>query len=109
VAEDFVIATGVTTTVRDLTTMAFAEAGVEVEFSGTGENEVGTITQNNSNNSSLKIGQELVKVDKGYFRLAEVDVLLGDSSKAFQKLGWKPKYDLKSTVAEMVKSDMAKV
>jgi len=113
-AEDFVIATGVTTTVRDFIKMAFNELGIEVEFSGKDEYERGVIIDIDQekarefglNLDALKFGQTVVKVDAKYFRPTEVDLLIGDASKAFEKLGWKPKYDLQALVTDMVKSDL---
>ncbi|MCB0754617.1 MAG: GDP-mannose 4,6-dehydratase [Flavobacteriales bacterium] len=104
--EDFVIATGVSTSVRDFTRMAFAEVGVELEFKGSGENEVGVVSAISDQNENVKIGQEVVKIDPNYFRPAEVDTLIGDASKAKQKLGWEPKTELKELVSEMVKADV---
>jgi len=103
-AEDFVVATGVTTYIRDFVIMAFAEVGVELEFKGTGEAEVGVVVYN-SGNDKVKIGQEVVKVDPRYYRPTEVDLLIGDPTKALTKLGWKPKNTLASMVKEMVASD----
>lgn len=113
-AEDFVIATGITTTVRDFVRMSFAEVGVEVEFSGKNELEKGVIIDRdddrlrelNINPDNIKLGQTVVKVDHTYFRPTEVDLLIGDPTKAQEKLGWRPKYDLQSLVAEMVESDL---
>ena len=112
-AEDFVIATGVTTTVRDFVRMAFAELGIEIEFSGKGEAEKGVIIDRNVerlnelglNVENIKLGQTVVKVDPQYYRPTEVDLLIGDASKANNKLGWKPKYNLEMLVSEMVLSD----
>lgn len=104
--DDFVIATGTTTTVRDLSKMAFSEVGIELAFKGTGENEVGFVSSLSVDDSGLKVGQELVKIDPTYFRPAEVDTLIGNASKAMQKLGWKPKVKLKELVAEMVAFDI---
>lgn len=106
-AEDYVVATGITTSVRDFIRMAFAEAGIEVEFSGKDEEEKAVVVKCHFDNPHLKPGQELVKIDKRYYRPAEVDLLIGDSSKAREKLGWKPKYDLAALVSEMVASDLA--
>jgi GDPmannose 4,6-dehydratase len=113
-AEDFVIATGVTTTVRDFIKMAFNELGIEVEFSGKDEYERGVIididqqkaTELGLNTDALRFGQTVVKVDTKYFRPTEVELLIGDASKAFEKLGWKPKYDLQALVTDMVQSDL---
>jgi GDPmannose 4,6-dehydratase len=113
-AEDFVIATGVTTTVRDFIKMAFNELGIEVEFSGKDAYERGVIIDIDQEKASelglnleaLKFGQTVVKVDAKYFRPTEVDLLIGDASKAFEKLGWKPKYNLQALVTDMMKSDL---
>lgn len=112
--EDYVIATGVTTTVRDFVKMAFAELGIEVEFSGKDENEKGVIIDIDQatydklglNPDGLKMGQTVVKVDPQYYRPTEVDLLLGDPTKAKTKLGWIPKYDLPALIKEMVLSDL---
>lgn len=112
--EDFVIATGVTTTVREFVRMAFAELGIEIEFSGKGEQEKGVIIdideerllQLNIDQSVIKFGQTVVKVDPTYYRPTEVDLLIGDPTKANTKLGWKPKYDLQMLVTDMVQSDL---
>ncbi len=105
-AEDFVIATGVTTAVRDFVTMAFAHAGVEVKFRGTGEKETGIVTVVHDRASTLQIGDEVVAVDPRYFRPTEVDLLLGDATKARQKLGWAPRYTLNELAREMVNADL---
>ncbi|ADD69539.1 GDP-mannose 4,6-dehydratase [Denitrovibrio acetiphilus DSM 12809] len=104
--EDFVIATGVTTTVRDFVKFAFAEAGIELEFKGEGENEKGYVKSCSNKEFKLETGKEIVAVDPAYFRPTEVDLLIGDPTKSKTKLGWKPKYDLKSLVEEMVASDI---
>ncbi|WP_343557972.1 GDP-mannose 4,6-dehydratase [Sphingobacterium sp.] len=112
--EDFVIATGVTTTVRDFVRMAFAELGIEIEFSGKGEQEKGVIinideerlSELNIDKSLIKFGQTVVKVDPAYYRPTEVDLLIGDPTKANTKLGWTPKYDLQMLVTDMVQSDL---
>ncbi|WP_099365443.1 GDP-mannose 4,6-dehydratase [Sphingobacterium sp. 1.A.4] len=114
IAEDFVIATGITTTVREFVRMAFAELGVEVEFSGKAEAEKGVIIDRNDEKlkalgldpEKIKLGQTVVKVDARYYRPTEVDLLIGDPTKANQKLGWKPKYSLEMLVNEMVLSDL---
>ena len=113
-AEDFVIAIGVTTTVRDFIRMAFAELGVEIEFSGKDEREKGVVIDIDEqrmeelglNRDALKFGQTVVKIDPKYFRPTEVDLLIGDATKAKEKLGWVPKYDLKALVEDMVQSDL---
>ncbi|HZF65244.1 MAG TPA: GDP-mannose 4,6-dehydratase [Chitinophagaceae bacterium] len=104
--EDYVIATGVTTTVRDFIKMAFAELGAEVEFKGEGVDETGYI-KSCDNGYNFHTGQEVVKIDPRYFRPTEVELLIGDPTKAQQKLGWKPKYKLQELVAEMVAADVA--
>jgi GDPmannose 4,6-dehydratase len=114
VAEDYVIATGVTTTVRDFVKMSFAELGIEIEFSGKDENEKGVIIDVNQelvaslglNDADLKPGTTVVSVDPKYFRPTEVDLLLGDPTKSKTKLGWEPKYDLPALVKEMVEHDL---
>ena len=113
-AEDFVIATGITTTVREFIKMSFNELGIEVEFSGKDEHERGVIIDIDRdkaeelglNADALKFGQTVVKVDAAYFRPTEVDLLIGDAAKAAEKLGWKPKYNLQSLVSDMIQSDL---
>jgi len=113
-AEDYVVATGVTTTVREFIKMAFNELGIEIEFSGKDENERGVIIDIDEqkaeelglNRDALKFGQTVVKVDSKYFRPTEVDLLIGDASKAKEKLGWVPKYDLQALVSDMIQSDL---
>jgi len=103
--EDFVIATGITTKVRDFIRLTFAELGAEIEFKGKGKDEKGFI-KSCDNNFSLKPGQEVVAVDPNYFRPTEVDLLIGDATKAKEKLGWQPKYTLQEMVKEMVAYDL---
>jgi GDPmannose 4,6-dehydratase len=105
-AEDFVIATGITTTVRDFVRMAFGEIGIELEFKGSDENEYAVISACNNPDFQLEAGRVVVAVDAKYFRPTEVDLLLGDASKAREKLGWEPKYDLPSLVREMMQADL---
>ena len=104
--DDFVIATGVSTSVREFAKIAFKEAGIEIEFEGTGKDEVGLVVSNLNQNSNLKIGQEVIKVDPNYFRPTEVDQLQGDASKAKERLGWEPKIGLNELIAEMVEHDL---
>ena len=104
--EDWVIATGKTTTIRDFVRMAFSYVGIEITFKGEGINEKGYIKSCNNKNYQLKKGMEILNVDKKYYRPTEVDLLIGDPTKARKKLGWKPDYDLKSMVEEMMKSDL---
>lgn len=105
-AEDFVIATGETTTVRDFVRMAFREIGVELAFRGKDENEVGIVVSSTNPDYLLPEGEVVVAVDPRYYRPTEVDLLIGDPTKAKTKLGWKPKYDLQALVAEMVDKDI---
>lgn len=95
--QDYVLATGVTTTIRDFCKMAFKEAGIEIDFRGEGIEEKGI---------NKATGEVIIEVDPRYFRPTEVEFLLGDSSKARKELGWKPKYDLQMLVKEMVEEDM---
>jgi GDPmannose 4,6-dehydratase len=106
VPEDYVIATGITTPVREFVKMAFAEVGVEIEFKGKNEKEVGVIAACNNPDCQLPIGKEVIAVDPRYYRPTEVELLIGDATKAQEKLGWKPKYDLPMLVKEMVNSDL---
>lgn len=104
--EDFVIATGITTTVRDFVAMAFAEAGIKVRFEGEGVDEVGIIESCSNPAYQIAAGTQVVAVDPEYFRPTEVDLLIGDATKARTKLGWQPKYDLAALVKEMMESDL---
>jgi len=104
--EDWVIATGKTTSVRDFVVMSFKYIGVEIEFKGTGISEKGYVASSNNSEYKLKKGEIVVEIDKNYFRPTEVDLLVGDASKANQKLGWKPKYDLQNLVNDMMSSDL---
>jgi GDPmannose 4,6-dehydratase len=104
--EDFVLATGITTTIRDFVKMSFAELGIELEFRGKDEAEEGYVIKNNGE-YNLDEGQVVVKVDPKYYRPTEVDLLIGDPTKAMTKLGWNPKYDLAALVKEMVASDVS--
>ncbi|MEQ7800897.1 GDP-mannose 4,6-dehydratase [Pedobacter sp. ASV1-7] len=106
VAEDYVIATGVTTTVRDFVKMSFAEVGIEIEFKGEGIEEKGYVKSCSNKQFILEIGKEVVAVDPKYFRPTEVDLLIGDPTKSKTKLGWKPQYDLQALVKEMMASDI---
>src|SRR5882757_7504257 len=104
--EDYVIATGVTTPVREFVRMAFAEVGIELEFKGKAEKEVGIVVAANNPDFIVEAGKEVVAVDARYYRPTEVDLLIGDPTKAQQKLGWKPVYDLPMLVKEMVSADV---
>ncbi|WP_264522034.1 GDP-mannose 4,6-dehydratase [Flavobacterium sp. N1994] len=119
-AEDYVIATGITTRVRDFIKMAFQEVGFKLRFEGEGVEEVGILEEIDTERYHTALGKEfatkefkipaigstLVKVDPSYFRPTEVDLLIGDPTKSKTKLGWQPKYDLKMLVEEMVSSDV---
>lgn len=113
--DDFVIATGKTTEIREFIRMCFEEIGITINFSGQGVNEIGSINSINSsifkektchNPTHLTKGQVLIKVDPRYFRPTEVELLVGDASKAKKVLGWEPEYNLQMLVKEMVKSDL---
>jgi GDPmannose 4,6-dehydratase len=104
--EDFVIATGKTTSVREFIIRAFREAGMEIEFSGTGTDEKGKLVSCSRKDCKLKTGDIVVQIDPRYFRPSEVEILLGDAQKAYEKLNWKPKYDLDALIKEMVNADL---
>ncbi len=104
--EDFVIATGVTTTVREFIRMAFAEVGIEITFIGEGINEKGVVISCQNPDYQLETGTEILAIDPRYFRPTEVELLIGDPTKAKTKLGWTPQYDLQKLVKEMVESDI---
>lgn len=104
--EDWVIATGKTTTVRDFIKMSFAEVGIEVAFKGSGVEEKAFVTACYDQKFQLPIGTEVVNVDPKYFRPTEVDLLIGDASKAKNKLGWEPQLNLQDLVKDMMKSDV---
>ena len=104
--EDYVIATGITTPVREFVKMAFAEIGVELEFKGEGAGERGYVVAANHPDFQVEIGKEVIAVDPKYYRPTEVDLLIGDPTKANTKLGWQPKYDLPMLVNDMVTSDV---
>ncbi|GAB3687628.1 GDP-mannose 4,6-dehydratase [Spirosoma flavus] len=104
--EDFVIATGVTTSVRDFVKMSFAEIGVELEFSGEGSDEVAKVVRTSNPDFQVAVGQTVLCIDPRYYRPTEVDLLLGDPTKAMTKLNWKPKYDLKALVQDMMAADI---
>lgn len=105
-AEDFVIATGITTSVRDFLKLSFAHAGVNVEFEGKEEKEKGIVTNVSLPEIPLRKGDIVVEVDKRYFRPTEVDLLQGDATKAKEKLGWSPKHSLNDLAKEMVEADI---
>ena len=105
--EDYVIATGVTTRVREFVRMAFDFLGIEVGFEGEGVNEVGKVVACHSPSYQIEIGKVVVSVDEKYFRPTEVELLIGDPTKSMTKLGWKPRYDLKALVDDMMQGDLA--
>ena len=105
--EDFVISTGVTTTVREFIKMSFSEVGVALEFKGNGVDETATVISSSNPEYAFKVGQVVVKIDPAYFRPTEVELLIGDNTKAKTKLGWKPKYSLDMLVKEMMEADLA--
>lgn len=104
--EDFVISTGVTTSVREFIRMSFREVGVELDFNGEGVDETATVISNSNPEYIFKIGQVVVRIDSAYFRPTEVELLIGDNTKAKNKLGWKPKYTLDMLVREMMQADL---
>ncbi|WET70831.1 GDP-mannose 4,6-dehydratase [Sphingobacterium sp.] len=104
--EDYVIATGVTTTVRDFISMSFAQVGIELDFRGEGIEEKAFIKTCSNTDFSLEIGKQVVAIDPTYFRPTEVDLLIGDPTKSKTKLGWQPKYDLAGLVKEMMEADL---
>jgi GDPmannose 4,6-dehydratase len=105
-AEDWVIATGITTTVRDFIKLAFAEVGIELEFKGKGKEEKGYVNSCFNNDYQIEIGKEVIAVDPRYFRPTEVELLIGDSTKAKTKLGWKLEYNLQELVKDMMQGDL---
>jgi len=104
--EDYVIATGVTTTVRDFIKMSFAEVGIEVEFTGEGVDEKGHVVSCKNPDCKVQVGDVVVEIDPRYFRPTEVELLIGDPTKAKTKLGWEPKHDLASLVKDMMTADV---
>ena len=99
------LATGITTEIREFVKMAFEEAGVELEFKGKGVDEK-AIIKSSDGRYPVKPGKEILSIDPKYFRPTEVELLMGDPTKAKNKLGWEPKYDLKALVKDMVESDI---
>ncbi len=106
VAEDFVIATGVTTMVRDFITLAFRHVGIEIEYKGKGVKETAVVVSSSNPDYYVKPGTEVLAVDEKYFRPSEVELLIGNPTKAKTKLGWKPKHDLHSLINDMMESDL---
>ena len=105
-ADDFVLATGVTTTVRDFIVLAFKEVGIEIEFSGKAENEIAVVKKCNNPAYQVPVGNVVMKIDPKYYRPSEVELLIGDPAKAKQVLGWEPKHNLASIVKEMMNCDL---
>ncbi len=105
-ADDFVIATGITTEVRDFVKMTFNQVGIEIDFKGEGVDEKGYVTNCTTKDYQLAKGTCVVEVDPRYFRPTEVELLIGDPSKANNKLGWKPEYDLAMLVSDMMEGDL---
>ena len=105
-AEDWVIATGRTTTVRDFVRMSFAHVGIELAFRGEGVDETAYVVSCSNPEYQLEIGKEVLAIDPRYFRPTEVDLLIGDPSKAKNKLGWVPEYSLEDLVNDMMASDV---
>jgi GDPmannose 4,6-dehydratase len=105
--EDWVIATGKTTTVREFVRMSFSEVGIELEFKGAGVNEKALVTKCNNSLFQIETGKEVLSIDPSYFRPTEVDLLIGDPTKAKTKLGWVPEHDLASLVKDMMEGDLA--
>ncbi len=104
--EDYVIATGKMTSVREFVVRAFENVGIELEFLGEGREETAKVKKCHHKDFQIPVGQEVLSIDQRYFRPTEVDLLLGDPAKALKKLGWKPKYDIDALIKEMVFSDL---
>mgnify|MGYP001011214567 CR=1 FL=1 len=107
--QDFVIATGQTTTVREYVRKAFLVVGIEIEFQGENEYEIARILKCNNPKYQIEIGATVIKVDPNYYRPTEVDLLVGDASLAKEKLSWSPRYKLDELIKEMVESDVNKI
>jgi len=103
--EDYVLATGITTTVREFVRRAFLEVNIEIEFNGENENEIAKVAKCNGD-FKLPIGKVVVEVDSMYYRPTEVDLLIGDATKAKENMGWTPKYDLNMLIKEMMAVDL---
>jgi GDPmannose 4,6-dehydratase len=104
--DDFVIATGKTTSVRDFVRLSFLQLGIELQFEGEGIEEKGYISAVHHTDFELEVGKQVIGIDRRYFRPTEVDLLIGDPTKANKQLGWYPQYDLEALVAEMVEADL---
>ncbi|MBN2524980.1 MAG: GDP-mannose 4,6-dehydratase [Deltaproteobacteria bacterium] len=104
---DYVLATGVTTSVRNFVHKAFGELGITIEFKGEGRDEVGIVTACTNDEFQIEKGTEVLVIDPRYFRPTEVELLIGDATRAHEKLGWTPKSDLDALVEDMMKSEIA--
>jgi GDPmannose 4,6-dehydratase len=104
--EDFVIATGITTSIRDFIRIACKQIGITIRFEGEGINEKGIVEKYDNPDWKIEIGQVIIEVNPYYFRPTEVDLLIGDATKAKEKLGWEPKYSLEEMIAEMLENDL---
>jgi GDPmannose 4,6-dehydratase len=104
--DDYVIATGITTSVRDFAKMAFNVVGITIDFEGENEHEIGKVVHCSNPKYQVAIGSTIIKIDPNYYRPTEVDLLIGDATKCRNKLQWKPKYTLQELVNEMVESDL---
>ena len=104
--EDWVIATGKTNTVRDFVILCFDHLGIELEFKGKASNEKGYVKACNNNKYTLDIGKQVIAIDENYYRPTEVDLLIGDATKANKKLGWQPEYNLKELISDMMDADI---
>ena len=105
IPEDYVLATGITTSIREFIKLVFEEMNIIIDFKGKNQNEIGYVVSNESK-YKLDEGDVIIKVDPNYYRPSEVDLLIGDPSKAKKKLNWKPKYNLKDLIKDMVNSDL---
>ena len=105
-AEDWVIATGITTTVRDFVKKSFKVLGVDIAFKGKGVNEIGYVEKSNNPKFQIPVGKEIINIDPAYYRPTEVDLLVGNASKAKEKLGWTPQITLDQMIEEMILSDL---
>ena len=108
-AEDWVIGTGKSISVRDFVRLAFQYVGIELEFVGAEENEIGIVKSCSIKKYSMPIGKEVVAVDKNYYRPTEVDALVADIEKVKNKLGWSPSYNIEELVIDMMKSELENI
>ena len=101
-----VIATGISSTVRKMVEISFKQVGIKIKFKGKGVNEKAFVVSCDNQKYQLDIGKEVLSIDSNYYRPTEVDYLIGDPTKAKEKLGWVPEYDLESLIKEMIESDI---